>query len=638
MLAQNVSLLKLRPKLEGTFRYLEFRGQFQTYTFTRPDNPPTLPSSASTAMNFSVAILYKDDHRQVLFETDTIQIGSAQCCDVTLTSDPSVAPVHCTITIKDDSRVEITNFDRSIVLNSGPRVHRGSTVVAPLPASFTMGDTQIQINDLETDYDLDFALSNLSTTRRVGGQAPGLNCVSAVAPGPSTLTAWLEKVGDLQKSAAGSRAFFKDAARTIHNPGGMDGCIILQPNENDQWSIVASHIPYPDCNISFRPDLVRSSIAQRQPIFHDGAQIAVGQSYRDSHTAVVCPVVDNSDKIIAVVYGFRTHHGTNNRIGACPLEVQFVRLIASSISAAMVRLEKEAEASRSRVLLEQALSPKVVRQLEVDPQILQGVTREVTVLFADLRDFSAISEQAGPKVTYQMLTDVMDLFSEIIAGHDGVVIDFYGDGISAFWNAPIEQTRHTLLAVQAGHDILAALPELNSIWESRLVKRLRAGIGIHCGDALVGNSGSSSRLKYGPQGATVNIASRLESVTKGLGVPMIVSKQVADKVSQHYHGRRLCQTQLSGMSEPLHLFKLIAKPVSASSLRHFEEYDQALELYERQEYTEAIAILCGLNIDMPDPASAYLLEQAMLKNAHQVDLRKLYDQKSGVSALTLKEA
>lgn len=586
-------------------------------------------------MKFSIATLHRNNHQQTAFETSAINIGSAPSCDVVVNNDQGISTLHCVVKVTGLSAVEITNYDRTIVLNNGPRVHRGSTAKTTLPALFTIGDTHFHISSLESPCDLDYALCRLSGSDQKTHPPTNLKPVEEVAPGPRTLSAWLETLGDLQKSAAGSKAFFKEAARTTYNPGGMDGCMILQPGEQGQWNIIASHIPYPHCNLTFRPNLVQESVRQHQTIFHDASQIPSDKPFTDTHTAVVCPVFDDENKVLAVVYGFRTRHSTNNRIGARALEVQFVQLIAGSIAAAMTRLEKEAEASRTRVLLEQAFSPKVARQLEIDPKILQGVTRDVTVLFADLRDFTAISEAAGPKITYQMLTDVMDCFSEIIAEHDGVVIDFYGDGISAFWNAPIDQPQHTLLAVKAAHEILAALPDLNSIWGHRLSRRLRVGIGVHCGPAQVGNSGSRSRLKYGPQGSTVNIASRLESATKGIGLPLIVSESVADKVTQHYYGRRICQTRLSGLTEALHLFELIDKPMSKLAMDQLSQYDESLALYESHNYTEAVSLLCELNLDRPDAAAEYLLKQAMQKSKNNVDRRQSSGQKSEFAALTL---
>lgn len=595
-------------------------------------------------MIISIATHHHANHQQSLFDCREVKIGTGAQCNLIPGSDKGIAEVHCSISVQPDGKIEITNFDHSIVLNHGARVHRGTSVVADLPTSFSIGDTQFQVSDLNAAFTHDHALCSLTTGEPTEKTKLELRCIDKVAPGPATLTAWLETVGNLQNSVAGSKAFFKDAARTIYNPGGMDGCIILQPHatnsatDGTQWRITASHIPYPNCNISFRPDLVQKATQQRSTLFHDSAQLTSNPDAKDTHTAIVCPVIGSDANVIAVVYGFRTQHSTNNRIGARALEVQFVQLIAKSIASAMKRLEKEAEASRSRILLEQAFSPKLVRQLEVNPQILHGVSRDVTVLFADLRDFSSISEKAGPKLTYRMLTDVMDRFSQIITQNDGVIIDFYGDGISAFWNAPIEQPNHTLMAVKAAHELLATLPELNSLWGQTISHRLRAGVGVHCGEAQVGNAGSSTRLKYGPQGNTVNIASRLESATKEIGIPIIVSEQVAERVSRQYYARRICKTRLKGMQRPTNVCELIEKPLPQSELDLLSKYDEALHLFEQQKFADAISTLCELNLEMPDPATEYLLRQAMQENTHEIDRRQPLPNRSVLTAVTNAES
>lgn len=594
-------------------------------------------------MPISIATHHHASHQQSQFDCREIRIGSGPQCELVTAGDSGIAEVHCIVSVQPHQKIRIKNFGRSIVLNHGARIHRDSSVVADLPATFSVGDTQVQIIDLNTHYHHDHALRGLNTDRGSKQSQPAIQSVAEVAPGQATLTAWLETVGDLQESVAGSKAFFKDAARTIYNPGGMDGCIILQPQDpqsataESNWNITASHIPYPNCNISFRPDLVQTSVDQRCTIFHNATQLNSETASKQTHTAVVCPVIGDQSDVIAVVYGFRTQHSTNNRIGARALEVQFVQLIAKSIASAMKRIEKEAQASRSRILLEQAFSPKVVRQLEVDPQILQGVTREVTVMFADLRDFSSISEKVGPKTTYRMLTDVMDRFSEIIARHDGVIIDFYGDGISAFWNAPLRQPDHPLAAVSAAHEILSALPELNSLWGRSIAGPLKAGIGVHCGDAQVGNAGSSTRLKYGPQGPTVNIASRLETTTKSLGVPLVVSHSVAHRVDTHYHGRRICGTYLKGMEQSIGLYELFEKPLSSKLATSLNTYDEALILFEQENFADCISLLCELDLDMPDSATEYLLRQAMQKNSHDLERRKQTPSKPEVTAITFPQ-
>ena len=613
-------------------------------------------------MNLLIATLNSTQHQQLSFKLSaegSLSIGS-DCAndrdtdsDVTIAGDANVSPTHCRLRLVPDSgQVEIVNCGQSIVLAAGPRLHRGQPIQTALPISFSIGDTRVEIASIEPavtdDPSLTWLNGGVQAEQNSANKSPQpsrqLRQAAEVSPAPSTLTAWLETIGDLQKSVAGSQTFFKDAARAVFNPGGLDGCIIVMPNgetsnetsaqtaDVQNWKIVASHIPDSGSPISFQADLIDRAVQQRGTIFHDASQIT--EQFRGTQTAVVSPVINLAGEVIAVVYGFRGHHRNNSRIGARTLEAQFVQLIANSILSALTRLDKEAEATRARVLLEQAFSSKVARHLEVDPQILDGRTTDVTVLFADLRNFSAISEQAGPKLTYQLLTDVMDKFSEIVQRYDGVIIDYFGDGLSAFWNAPIPQTDHTLLACRAANEMIDALPELNEVWAHRLLQRLRVGVGIHTGEAQVGNSGSSSRLKYGPQGSTVNITSRLETATKGVGLPLLVSKDVAMKVKEHYLGRRICKTQLSGISTPMDVYELFARPVSPAMIDVYEKYARCLAFYEQGNFVDAITSLCELNLEMPDQATEFLLEQAMSKNARHVDRRKNVDAKQTIKALT----
>ena len=176
----------------------------------------------------------------------------------------------------------------------------------------------------------------------------------------------------------------------------------------------------------------------------------------------------------------------------------------------------------------------------------------------------------------------------------------------------------------------------NEIWAHRLQQSLRVGVGIHTGVAQVGNSGSTSRLKYGPSGSTVNIASRLERATKDIGLPILVSESVANQAKEFYVGRRVCQTALAGIRTPMNVYELFPRPVSAAMIEQLEKYDQCLNLYEERKYLDAITQLIKLNLEMPDQASEFLLEQAMNKNNHTVDRRKKTNQKSSVTALTRK--
>ncbi len=258
----------------------------------------------------------------------------------------------------------------------------------------------------------------------------------------------------------------------------------------------------------------------------------------------------------AVVYGFRSRHHKNHRRGIRGLEAQFVEVVANAVTAALIRFDREAEASRSRVLLESVFPPAIARELQANPAILEPQSKEVSVLFADLRGFTSISESLGPRQTHQLLAQIMDRFSEIVAQQNGLIIDFYGDGLSAFWNAPFPQLDHATLACRAALEMIGCLPEIDSVWQPRIGKSLSMGIGVHTGVAQVGNSGSRTRLKYGPRGANVNLASRLENLTKRIGIPILISADTACRVANHFRLRWVCRTQLAGIQSPTDVYQI----------------------------------------------------------------------------------
>ena len=321
---------------------------------------------------------------------------------------------------------------------------------------------------------LDATLTSLPQQQASGAET---NSPQGPAPGAITLSLWLRALGDLQRSVAGSQAFFEQAARAVHNPGGLEAGLILLPSR-DGWEIAASHFTGADSTIDYREHLVELAVSTGTTIFHDTQKFDLGLRDCRLHSAVVSPVFDHDGNPVAAIYGMRSPGTQNNRHGIRRLEAQFVQVIADSISAAMTRMEAEASAARSRALLDQTFSPTVARQLQNDPGFLEGKTTEVTVMFVDLRGFSSISEKIGPKLTYELLTDVMDRFSAIVSDYDGVVIDFFGDGLAAFWNAPIEQPEHPIFACMCATEMLESLTGLNKRWEDQLGKSLEIGIGM----------------------------------------------------------------------------------------------------------------------------------------------------------------
>lgn len=564
-----------------------------------------------------IAVLNSQEHFQISVTDPRFTIGSQsdEGKNRIVVHDEWVSDFQCECELLGGAdgkpMLRVTNLGRSMVVGDSSRLHHLVTGEYSLPVTLGVGETQLEFSSSDYRSPLDKSIQRLtnigsSSTQAIANQKKR----NEISPSPETLSSWFETLGQIQRSTAGQKAFFELAARSVFNPGGLDGCIILR-RQNETWSIVAQYIPYPEHGISFRKDLVEQVCSSKLSLFHDSSMIDSGIELGDSHAAVVCPVLDVDGEVVSMVYGFRSNRKNNARRGIRLLEAKFVSLITDSIAAGMIRLNHEANRARQRVLLEQAFSPEVAEHLEANPDFLNGQDREVTVLFADLRGFCRISESVGASVTYQLLTDVMNRFTEIVHDHHGVVIDFYGDGMSAFWNAPVDQPDHAVLACKAGMAINAVMTELNDIWSVEIGHRLRVGVGVHTGIAQVGNSGSQNRLKYGPQGTTVNIASRLEQSTKRLGVNMVVSGETAERVGEYFVAQRICTGKLNGIKAPTDLMFLVDPKDYSKQTGYYLGYSEALEEFESGNLIGALVTLTEIadSIETAQPMLSFLLEE-----------------------------
>lgn len=154
---------------------------------------------------------------------------------------------------------------------------------------------------------------------------------------------------------------------------------------------------------------------------------------------------------------------------------------------------------------------------------LDGERKEVSVLFADLRDFTALTESHDPKLVIRLMNEYFGAMAAAVRAQGGLILQFLGDEIYAVFGAPLPKPDHPERAVRAGLEMNRRLEELNALLEGRGWPRLRHGIGIHSGSAVAAAIGSPDRLSYLLVGDTVNLASRLQELTKSLGAGMIVS-------------------------------------------------------------------------------------------------------------------
>jgi adenylate cyclase len=218
-----------------------------------------------------------------------------------------------------------------------------------------------------------------------------------------------------------------------------------------------------------------------------------------------------------------------------------------------------AERDRVRDLLGKVVSPEVAAELLRRGVTLGGEEREVTVLFSDLRNFTGICESLPPQQMLAMLNHYFTRMAGIVEKHGGVVDKYVGDALMALFGAPLAYANHADRALRAAVEMLAALDDLNREWRARGLPGLDAGIGINTDTVIAGNMGSETRLNYTVIGDGVNLASRLEGLTK---VPeyearIIVSGTTLAKARGTYKTKRLGEVAVKGKQIATEIFALL---------------------------------------------------------------------------------
>jgi adenylate cyclase len=233
---------------------------------------------------------------------------------------------------------------------------------------------------------------------------------------------------------------------------------------------------------------------------------------------------------------------------------------------------------------------------------LGGEKRELTVFFSDIRGFTSISEQLSPEELVHLLNEYLTDMTKIILAHEGTVDKFIGDAIMAIWNAPVKNPNHALKACKAAVEQVKALRKLQDAWTERNVPVLEIGCGIHTGPAVIGNMGSSERFDYTAIGDTVNLASRLEGLTKVYGVSIIISESTHAAIQNEFPCRKLDAVKVKGKKQPVTIYHLCVDKDPA----FVKAYEHALTQYFKREFTEAISGFKKALTIRPSDASAQL--------------------------------
>jgi class 3 adenylate cyclase len=202
----------------------------------------------------------------------------------------------------------------------------------------------------------------------------------------------------------------------------------------------------------------------------------------------------------------------------------------------------------------------VVRQLIKSgiPLTLGVEPRFLTVFFSDLENFSSHSETLAPNDLLVQISTYLEEVSSAISQEGGTVDKFIGDGVMAFWNAPVERPDHVLRGCKAALRAARRMERVNDAWEAEGRPRIHLRIGLNCANVLVGNVGSSNRLSYTALGDGVNVAARLEGINKLFGTTICVSDSIYDQVKSDILARPIKRVQVKGRKTEFMIYELLA--------------------------------------------------------------------------------
>jgi adenylate cyclase len=211
------------------------------------------------------------------------------------------------------------------------------------------------------------------------------------------------------------------------------------------------------------------------------------------------------------------------------------------------------------------LAPELVAQLARDPGALKlgGERRNLSILFCDVRGFTSMSERLKdePERLTTLINRLLDALSGAVMAEGGTIDKYMGDCVMAFWNAPLRNPDHPLRAVRAALGMMTAADELNRVLrqeEGEDAPRFAVGVGINTGDCVVGNVGSRWRYDYSVLGDAVNLASRLESLSKEFGVSLILGPSTAEAVGGHYVLIELDRIAVRGRATESAIYTVVA--------------------------------------------------------------------------------
>lgn len=263
-------------------------------------------------------------------------------------------------------------------------------------------------------------------------------------------------------------------------------------------------------------------------------------------------------------------------------------------------------------LFGQYVPPELAVEMSQNPAhyTMEGQSRDMTVLFSDIRGFTDFSEKLPPTELAEVLNAYLSTMTHVVQHHRGTIDKYIGDAIMAFWNAPVDLADHATRAVQAALEMQAALLPLNQEFAARGWPEVKIGVGVNTGRMSVGNMGSEFRMAYTVMGDAVNLGSRLEAITKQYAVGILVTQSTVEADPAHAF-MKVDEVRVKGKETPVAIYEpLGGKTGLADAVRKdAAEFEAAFARYQVQDWDAAESALRALNAAAPRSLYAIYLER-----------------------------
>jgi len=296
---------------------------------------------------------------------------------------------------------------------------------------------------------------------------------------------------------------------------------------------------------------------------------------------------------------------------------------------------EEGEKRKIRKTFSQYLSPGVIALIEKDPQKYirpGGETKELTVMFSDIRGFTTLSEGLSADELVLLLNEYLGEMTDVLFRSLGTLDKYIGDAIMAFWGSPYPQTDHAYRACACALEMVRSLEKLNARWQAQGRKQISIGVGLNTGPVNVGNMGSAKRLAWTVMGDNVNLASRLEGMTKEYRTRVVISEGTYRQIADKFVCRDLDKIRVKGKLQPVTIYELL------DLAEQKEKYDpllsgfnHAMEAYHEQNWKEAASRLAEMLTRFPDDGPSQIFLDRVLEfiqNAPEPDWDGVYVMKT----------